>query len=102
MIDWYYPDPAGRVGPFVPGELRKRFHEPRIGHDTLVWLREWELVQCKAEEVSIRCSLPTARRYCSRRSATANRSHEIAAAAICPPGTAPRNAAPWNKHKGPT
>lgn len=57
MFDWYYHDPgAGRVGPFTADELRKRFHERRIRHDTLVWhhgLREWQPLQCMAEELGL-------------------------------------------------
>lgn len=46
MTDWYYHDPAqGRVGPHTADDLRARFRDRRIQHDTLVWhagLREWQ------------------------------------------------------------
>jgi type IV pilus assembly protein PilA len=46
MTDWYYHDPSqGRVGPHTADDLRARFRDRRIQHDTLVWhagLREWQ------------------------------------------------------------
>jgi type IV pilus assembly protein PilA len=57
MIDWYYHAPGeGRVGPFSAEELRKRFHERRLQHDTLVWhegMREWQPLERMAEQLDL-------------------------------------------------
>lgn len=57
MIDWYYHDPAeGRVGPLSAEDLRLRFRERRIQHDTLVWhhgLREWQPLDRMAMEIGL-------------------------------------------------
>ena len=57
MIDWYYHAPGeGRVGPLSADELRKRFHDGLLRHDTLVWhagLREWQPLERLAAELGI-------------------------------------------------
>lgn len=64
MIDWYYHDPGeGRVGPYPADELRRRFRDRRLQHDTLVWhagLREWQPLHRMAEELQLDMALDKA------------------------------------------
>ncbi|MBF6023008.1 GYF domain-containing protein [Lysobacter niastensis] len=57
MTDWYYHDPLqGRVGPHTAEEIRNRYRDRRIQHDTLAWhagLREWQPLERLAEALGL-------------------------------------------------
>lgn len=57
MSDWYYHEPGqGRVGPLSADEMRVRFRDRRIAHNTLAWhegLREWQPLGKLLEELGL-------------------------------------------------